>query len=78
MLCFDLMEMVGTQVELIRKNQEYKKNYNECINTLNSVCDRGDYNLFDWWVEWYQDADGWLSYLETNSCDDQGFPRICR
>jgi hypothetical protein len=35
-LCFDIMELVGDQVNIIRKNQEYKKKYDECIKALNN------------------------------------------
>ncbi len=73
MLCYDIMETVGTQVEQIRKTKEYKKNYNECIKLLNtsyyhkSPLDGSKFNLFDHWVENYMDADCWLSFLADNS-----------
>jgi len=35
MLCFDLMEMVGQQVEQIRNHKKHKENYKKCIRDLN-------------------------------------------
>ena len=37
MLCYDIMEMVGAQVEIIRKNKEYKNNYNEMLDAIENV-----------------------------------------
>jgi len=36
-LCFDIMELVGEQVNIIRKNKEYKKNYNEMLDAIENV-----------------------------------------
>ena len=71
-LCFDLMELVGTHVETIRKNKEYKNNMSECINTLNNIYNKTDldgskYNFFDYWDEWYRPHTCWLEFLEDNN-----------
>ncbi len=68
-LCFDIMDLVGEQVNIIRKNKEYKKNYGECVNTLKTIYREDTENFFDYWVEWYMDADDWLSFLATNADD---------
>ena len=68
-LCFDIMELIGEQVNIIRKNKEYKKNYGECINTLKTVFREDTDNLFDCWDEWYREADWLLSFLADNNDD---------
>jgi len=71
--CDDIMELIGAHVETIRKNKEYKNNYNKCINTLNnhfyktSAFDGSKSNLFDSWMEWYMDACSWLEFLADNN-----------
>ena len=66
-LCFDIMELVGTHVETIRKNREYKNNYNGCIKTLKTIYSEENGNLFECWMEDYMDADCWFGFLTDNS-----------
>ncbi len=65
MLCYDIMELVGEQVIIIRKNQEYKNNYNKCINILNDIFRNGVLrDMYDIETEELdRDYDDWLGYI---------------
>ena len=70
--CYDIMEIVGTHVETIRKDQEYNNNYNHCITTLNDVFRNGVLrDTFDREIEGYirHEEDDWLGYIADNSDD---------
>jgi len=59
------MELVGEQVIIIRKNQEYKNNYNKCINILNDIFRNGVLrDMYDIETqELDRDYDDWLGYI---------------
>jgi len=63
-LCFDIMGLVGEQVNIIRKNKEYKKNYGECVYTLRTIFQGGD--LLDSWIDDFNMCDEWLGFIADN------------
>jgi len=78
MLCYDIMELVGEQVIIIRKNQEYKNNYNKCINILNDIFRDGVLrDMYDFETEELdRDCDDWLGYIaEMGDYEDNDFVR---
>ena len=63
-ICFDIMELVGKQVNIFRKNEEYQKNYGECVYTLRTIFQGGD--LLDSWIEDFEMCDSWLGFIADN------------
>ena len=58
------MELIGEQVNIIRKNKEYKKNYGECVYTLRTIFQGGD--LYDAWVDDFKMCDVWFNFIADN------------
>ena len=71
-LCFDIMELVGKQVDIIRQTKENKKNYGECVNTLNTIYQGGD--LWNKWVDDFEMCDDWLGFIADNYMIGYGCP----
>jgi len=63
-LCFDIMELIGEQLNVIRQTKENKKNYGECVYTLRTIFQGGD--LWNKWVDDFEMCDDWLGFIADN------------